>query len=77
MECAWGGSLGIIFFEQGELSSAIIEYEAAIALARQLGDKRREVTFLGNLGGVYMQQGQLEEGLHHDVQALRAALDDT
>ncbi len=43
----------------GDLAGASVDYEVAIALAREAGDSDREARFTGNLGNLYIETGEV------------------
>ncbi len=55
------GALASAERSSGELDEARGHYEAAIALHRELGDRRAEGTAVGNLAGVLGREGRFEE----------------
>ena len=55
--------------EQGRMEGAA-HYEAALAIAREVGNRRAEGSVLGNLGVLHSEQGRMEEARAHYEQAL-------
>jgi tetratricopeptide (TPR) repeat protein len=57
-------------WEQGRFEEARALYEQALALHREIGDRRNEGVALGNLAGILLHQGRLEEAGQCCEQAL-------
>ena len=55
------------------MEEAIGYYEQALAIAREIGDRRGEGTDLGNLGNAYCCLGQVEEAIGYYERALAIA----
>ena len=51
------GTLGLAYAALGQAERAIGFYEQALAIAREIGDRRGEVAELGNLGNAYAVLG--------------------
>ncbi|MBK9096478.1 MAG: tetratricopeptide repeat protein [Anaerolineae bacterium] len=49
---------------------AIGFYEGALAISREIGDRRGEGNHLGNLGGAYWALGETRRGIEFATQAL-------
>ena len=54
--------LGNAWETQGRFEFSRTHFEAALEIARRLGDRRREGRTLGNLGILHVEQGNFEEG---------------
>jgi predicted ATPase/class 3 adenylate cyclase/Tfp pilus assembly protein PilF len=61
--------------EQTRFDEARVDYEQALALARELGDRRLEGGVLGNLGGLHHDRGELDLARSLYEQALALAQD--
>jgi len=68
--------LGLAYSALGETRKAIEYYEQALAIAREIGDRRREGNYLGNLGNAYQALGAVRKsiecyeqtlGVHRDI----------
>jgi tetratricopeptide (TPR) repeat protein len=55
---------------QAALGEALVEFQEALAVYREAGDRAAEGTWLNNLGHVYQGLGRPEEALDHYQQAL-------
>ena len=66
------GNLGIVHGHQGRLEQAIA-YTQALQIARELGNRQYEGTWLGKLGVVHMEQGRPEQAIANTNQALQIA----
>ena len=64
-------SLGGAFFLRGAFQEAILEFEAAHGLRRELGDHNGAAACLNNLGNVYLEQGNLSRALDHFLRSLQ------
>jgi len=67
------GKLGILHFALGEARRAIGYYEQALAIAREIGDRRGEGNHLGNLGAAYFALGDARRAIGYYEQALAIA----
>ncbi len=67
------GSLGNGYHALGHVERAIKLYEEALAIAREIGDRRREGVCLGNLGNAYEDLGQVEQAIELYEEALTIA----
>ena len=56
------GNLGNAYADLGETRQAIEYYEQALAIAREIGDRRGEGSALGNLGIAYADLGEAAPG---------------
>jgi tetratricopeptide (TPR) repeat protein len=65
-------ALGILDMGRRRFGEARAEYEAALAIARELGDRRREAALLTNLGANAERAGDPAEALVHHEQAIEA-----
>ncbi len=52
------GNLGNAYTELGEARKAIKYYDQALAITREIRDRRGEGANLGNLGNAYVELGQ-------------------
>ncbi|HCP48183.1 MAG TPA: hypothetical protein DIU15_19245, partial [Deltaproteobacteria bacterium] len=52
-----GGALASLYREQGRISEALEHYHQALAIARERGDRRSECVNVGNLGDLFLSQG--------------------
>jgi tetratricopeptide (TPR) repeat protein len=66
-------TLGIAYRDLGQVEKAIKYYEQALVIAREIGDRRREGIWLGNLGIAYRDLGQVEKATEYHEQALEIA----
>ncbi|MGB2727756.1 MAG: tetratricopeptide repeat protein [Halobacteriota archaeon] len=67
------GNLGLAYSNLGEVERAIEYYEQALAIHREIGDRRGEGADLGNFGTAYYAQGQVERAIDYYEQALAIA----
>ncbi|MBN1814448.1 MAG: DUF4062 domain-containing protein, partial [Anaerolineae bacterium] len=67
------GSLGNAYRVLGQVERAIDLHKEALAIARELDDRRREGTQLGNLGRAYRDLGQVERAIELLEEALAIA----
>ena len=65
--------LGILHYSLGEARRAIEYYEQALAIAREIGDRRGEGAHLGNLGLAYAALGEVRRAIEYHEQALSVA----
>jgi tetratricopeptide (TPR) repeat protein len=65
--------LGILHYTLGEMRRAIEYYEEALAIAREIGDRRGEGADLGNLGNAYSALGEVARAIDYYQQALEIA----
>jgi tetratricopeptide (TPR) repeat protein len=54
----------------GQVELAIEYHQQALAIAKEIGDRRNEGTWFGNLGLAYADQGQVERAIEYYEQAL-------
>ncbi len=66
-------TIGNILVESGETRKALAEYEKALAIAREIGDKHGEGSALGNLGNVYFFLGDAEKTIEYCEEQLQLA----
>ncbi len=52
------------------MDNAIEHYEQALGIAREIGDRRGEGDWLGNLGNTYFNLGQVEKAIQYFQQQL-------
>lgn len=64
-------SLGGAFFLRGAFREAILEFEAAHGLRRDLGDHDGAAACLNNLGNVFLEQGNLSRALDYFLRSLQ------
>ena len=55
------GNLGLAYSDLGQVEKAIDHYQQALAISREIGDRRGEGNHLGNLGVAYSDLGQVEK----------------
>ena len=67
-EIAWA-TWGIAYSDLGEPRKAIEFYEQALAIAREIGDRRGEGADLGNLGNAYSDLGEPRKAIEFYEQA--------
>ncbi|MCX9076293.1 MAG: tetratricopeptide repeat protein, partial [Candidatus Methanoperedens sp.] len=59
------GNLGSAFYRLGQVEKAIQYYEKALAIDKEIGDRRGEGNALGNLGLAYDALGQVEKAIQY------------
>lgn len=64
------GNLGLAYADLGQVEQAISHYQQALAIAREIGDRRGEGNRLGNLGNAYADLGQVEQSTQYIELAL-------
>ena len=64
-------NLGIAYQKTGDLSKAIEYFEQAMALSREMGDRKAEATINSNLGSAYEKLGDLVRATELYQEALR------
>ena len=64
------GNLAVLYGTLGRLSDSQLAFEAALALARKVGNQQREVLMLHNLGTVAQERNQLATAQAYFEQAL-------
>jgi tetratricopeptide (TPR) repeat protein len=69
-EGAFLGNLGNAHLSKGQTDRAVSYYEQALAIAREVGDRRREGAWLGNLGAVHYSLGQATQAVEYFEGAL-------
>ena len=62
---AAAGSLGSAYDSLGQYDKAVEHLTAALAISREIGDRRGEGSWLGNLGNAYFSLGQYEKAIEH------------
>jgi tetratricopeptide (TPR) repeat protein len=67
------GKLGIAYHALGQAERAIEYHQQALAIARDIGDRRNEGIQLGTLGEAYCTLGQVERAIEYHQQALAIA----
>jgi tetratricopeptide (TPR) repeat protein len=67
------GNLGNAYSALGEVARAIAHCEQALAIAREIGDRHNECSWVSNLGNAYRNLGQVERAIVHYEQALAIA----
>jgi tetratricopeptide (TPR) repeat protein len=70
-EGAWLGTLGVTHYALGKVETAIMYYQQALSISRQIGDHRNEGRQLGNLGNAYWSLGQIEQAINYFRVGLR------
>jgi tetratricopeptide (TPR) repeat protein len=63
-------NLGLAYAALGEPRRAIEYYQQALAIAREIGDRRGEGNRLGNLGRTYAALGEARQAIEYLEQAL-------
>ncbi|MBV7326792.1 tetratricopeptide repeat protein [Chloroflexi bacterium TSY] len=74
-EGVWLGNLGRAYVMLGQVEKAIEQYQQALAIAIEIGDRRAQGNHLGNLGIAYRDLGQVEEAIEQHQQALAIAIE--
>lgn len=69
-EAAWQNHLGEIYYHLGQVDRATDHYQRALAIARELGNRRDEGLSLGNLGTAYTDMLRWEEAFRCYEQGL-------
>lgn len=64
---------GAVLLVLGDYEASVAQYQAALGIARKLGDRRREMEILMWLGSVYDYSHQGEPAIAHNEQALAIA----
>jgi tetratricopeptide (TPR) repeat protein len=64
------GNLGTAYYRLGRVHEAVLLYEQARSMAREIGDWAGEGIWIGNLGACYSTLGQTERAIEHYQQAL-------
>ena len=64
------GNLGNAFSHLGEVEKAIEYYKQALAISKEIGDRRGEGNRLGNLGLAFSHFGEVEKAIEYYEQAL-------
>jgi tetratricopeptide (TPR) repeat protein len=67
------GGLGSAYSRVGRNRESIAYYEQALEIAREIGDRQGEGTWLGNLGDTYNSLGRYQEAIAYTEQALDIA----
>ncbi len=67
------GSLGVLYYQISSYKKAIQFYEKALAIDKEIGDRRNEGIELGNLGLAYSHLGQVEKAIQFYEKALAIA----
>jgi len=67
------GCLGNALLAVNDLPGALECYESAIAISREIGEKRFLGIWLGNLGAAYQQRGELEKAIEYFRNAVALA----
>ena len=66
-------NLGLLLQEQGDYAAAFPYYEQALAIQREIGDRRGQGNQLGNLGIAYANLGEMYHAIDYYKQALAIA----
>ncbi len=61
---------GLVWKRAGRMEEARSDFEHSLALAREIGERRREGSVIGHLASLYREHGHPEEALAHYPQAL-------
>jgi tetratricopeptide (TPR) repeat protein/DNA polymerase III delta prime subunit len=64
------GNLGNAYSDLGQVEKAIVQYQKALVVAHETGDRRNEGNWLGNVGNAYSRLGQVEKAIEYYQQAL-------
>jgi tetratricopeptide (TPR) repeat protein len=64
------GSLGILYDQIGRYKISIDRSEKALAISKEIGDRRGEGNHLGNLGNAFSHLGEVEKAIEYHKQAL-------
>ena len=72
-QMATAGALGDSYWGLGQTERAVEHYQQALAITREIGDRRSEGYWLGCLGSSYSTLGQTERAVEHLQQALAIA----
>ncbi len=67
------GNLGLVYSALGQVDKAIEYYQKALAIDKEIGDRRGEGNRLGNLGSAYSDLGQVEKAIEYYQKALAIA----
>ena len=67
------GNLGIAYFSLGEYVQALDHFEKALAISRDLDDRRGECMGLGNRGRVYEALGKRNDAIESFEKQLQVA----
>ena len=62
-QIALENTLGVIARRRGDLDQALIHYERAAAVAREVGERRQLARVINNLAVLYRRQGQLDRAV--------------
>lgn len=65
-----------LYFKQGELDLALLDYRRALEIAREIRNSPGEANLLGDIGNVYFSQGKFKESLGSHRQALEVFTQD-
>ena len=63
-------TLGLAYSHMGQVEKAIEYYKHALVIAREIGNRRGEGTWLGNLGSAYSTLEQVEKAIEYYKHAL-------
>jgi tetratricopeptide (TPR) repeat protein len=63
-------NLGISYWQNGQYAEALDEFVQALALFRQLEDRKREGHLLNIIGATYRKLGRYDEAIDHHRQAI-------
>ncbi|MEM3265840.1 MAG: tetratricopeptide repeat protein [Thermoplasmata archaeon] len=62
--------LGEVYDHKGDLDKALIYYDRAFTLSRELGNTNTEAPSLNNIVGIYHSKGDLDKALNYDEKSL-------
>jgi tetratricopeptide (TPR) repeat protein len=71
MEATTLNNIGAVYSALGDQQQALVYYDQALPMHRQVGNRAMEATTLNNMAYTYFQQGQPD----HTVEMLRQAID--
>jgi tetratricopeptide (TPR) repeat protein len=69
------GNFGLTYYYLGQMERAIEYHERALAISKDIGDRRGEGTNLGNIGNAYSDLGQVERAIEYYERALAISKD--
>lgn len=66
-------AVGAVYFDLGNLDSALDFFNKSLSKSRETKDNRREIAALNNIGEVYREQGKMDEALSFYSEGLALA----